>query len=53
MLINIKLCHVTENALYCVVIGISTVFLRNIHSDERLIGMPPEEVIYLDVGMAK
>ena len=50
MLIDIKLCHVTENALYCVVNGI---FHRNIHSDKRFIGTPPKEVLYLDVGIAK
>ena len=48
MLIEIKLCHVTENALYCVVNG---VFHRNIHSDEKLIGTPPKKGIYLDVGI--
>ena len=49
---NIKLCYVTENALYNVVNGVSNVFLRNIHSDERFIGTP-KEVLYLDVGIAK
>ena len=39
MLTAIKLCHIRENALYCVVNG---VFLRNIHSDERFIGTPPK-----------
>ena len=48
MLIDIKLCHVTENALYCVV---DSVFHRNIHSDEKVIGTPPKEVLYLDVGI--
>ena len=50
MLTNIKWCHVTENALYCVVNGI---FPRNIHSEEKLIGTPSKEVLYLDVGIAK
>ena len=27
--------------------GIFTVFLRNIHSDERFIGTPPKEVLYI------
>ena len=46
----IKLCNVTENALYCAVNG---VIHRNIHSDERFIGTPPKEFLYLDVGIAK
>ena len=29
-----------------------TVFLRYIHSDEKFIGTPPKEVLYLDVGIA-
>ena len=37
-----KLCQVTEHVLYCIVNG---VFLRNIHSDERLIGTPSKEVL--------
>ena len=35
----------------CVVNGIFTFFLRNIHSGERFIGIPPKEVLYLDVGI--
>ena len=31
--------------------GVSTVF-RNIHSDERFVGTPAKEVLYLDVGIA-
>ena len=49
----IQLCHVTENALYCVVNGVSTVFLRNIHSGEKFIGTPPKELFDLDVGITK
>ena len=40
MLIDIKLSHVTEHALYCVV---NSVFHRNIHSDEKFIGTPPKQ----------
>ena len=50
MLIDIKSCHVTENALYCVVNG---VFHREIHLDEVFIRTPPKEALYLDVGIAK
>ena len=32
LIVDIKLCHITENALYCVVKG---VFHRKIHSDEK------------------
>ena len=53
MLTNIKLGNVTENILYCVVNGVSTVFLRNIHSDKRFIRTPPKEVLYLDVDIAE
>ena len=31
----------------------SLVFLRNIYSKKRFIGTPPNEVPYLDVGIAK
>ena len=47
---DIKLCYVTENGLKC---GVNGGFLRNIHSDEKFIGTPPKEVLYLDVGIAK
>ena len=42
MLID-KMCHITENALYCVVNGVH----RNIHSDERFIGTTPKERSYI------
>ena len=53
MITNIKLGHATENDLYCVVNSVSTVFLRNIYTEERFIGTPPKEVLYLDVGIEK
>ena len=52
MLTDIKLRHDTENALYCIVNAVSTVFLSNIHSDKRVVGPPPKEVLYFD-GIAK
>ena len=51
MLTDIKWGHVTEIALYSVVNGVFTVFLRNIHSDERFIVTLPKEVLYLHVGI--
>ena len=54
MLSNIKCGRVTENALYCVVIGVFTVFLRNIHSDKRFIGTTLMEILFrCTVGIAK
>ena len=47
MLIDKESCHVTENALYCVVNGFP------VHSDEKCIGTPAKEVLYLDVGITK
>ena len=44
---------VTESAFSSVVGVVSTVFLRNIYSDEIYIWSPLKEVIYLDVGIAK
>ena len=47
MLTDIKLSHVTENALDYVVNSLSTVFPRNIPSEKRLIGTHSKEVLYL------
>ena len=51
MLTYINWGHVTENALYCVLVF--TVFLRTIFSDERFIGTPPKEVLHLDLSITK
>ena len=48
-----KMVTSLKNALYCVISIVSTVFQRNIHSDEILIRSPLKEVLYLDVGIAK
>ena len=45
MLTDIKWGHVTENAPCCVVNGVFTLFLTNIHSDERLLGTLPKSSI--------
>ena len=44
---------VTSLKMPCIVLSmvIPLIFLRNIHSDERLIGTPPKEVLYLYVGI--
>ena len=45
--------HITEDALYCVVNSVSTVFLSKINLEERLVGTPTKEVLCLDVGITK
>ena len=58
MLTDRKLCHVTENALYCVFTEICTQtrdYFKLLERllDERLLETPPKEVLYFDVGIAK